>query len=143
MKAASLPWADPRAEHRGALMASVDRCHVVTCGLFVLVAGAACAHPAAAASPERSAERAAPRPTDTASARSPGKLEPRVSSASRARRLSLVFGGDVMLGRYVGGEFRLHGGERPLEALTPTLRRADLAVINLETPLLDVDPPWS
>src|SRR5579885_2618398 len=59
----------------------------------------------------------------------------------RPRRTRLVFGGDVMLGRYVG---RLAAERRdpswPLRDLSDFLRSADAAFVNLESPFSDRDP---
>jgi poly-gamma-glutamate capsule biosynthesis protein CapA/YwtB (metallophosphatase superfamily) len=57
------------------------------------------------------------------------------------KRARLVFGGDVMLGRYVG---RLAAERRdpswPLRDLSEFLRSADAAFVNLESPFSDRDP---
>lgn len=50
------------------------------------------------------------------------------------RVIRLVFGGDVMMGRRVGES--ILAGRDPLSGLTSVLGRADLAVVNLECPLL-------
>ncbi len=59
----------------------------------------------------------------------------------RSKRARLVFGGDVMLGRYVG---RLAAERRdpswPLRDLSEFLRSADAAFVNLESPFSDRDP---
>nr|WP_281376965.1 CapA family protein [Deinobacterium chartae] len=47
--------------------------------------------------------------------------------------LTLVLGGDLMLGRE--GQLSAPGGPRALSALAPALQRADLALANLESPI--------
>ena len=50
----------------------------------------------------------------------------------------LLFGGDVMLSRFVGKIARDHHDPAwPLRALAPALRQADLAFVNLEAPFSD------
>lgn len=50
---------------------------------------------------------------------------------------SLVFGGDVALGRVVAGEVRAIGGADPLAGVAGWLGAADLAIVNLEGALFD------
>lgn len=50
--------------------------------------------------------------------------------------LVVVVGGDVMAGRWVGDRWVDRSGPRPLHAVAHWLAGADLAVANLETPLL-------
>ncbi len=64
----------------------------------------------------------------------------RVPTEAGAARLRVVAGGDVMFGRYVFRTLVPSGGDRPFEQLAPVTRAADLALVNLETPLSDVDP---
>lgn len=51
--------------------------------------------------------------------------------------VSLVFGGDVALGRVVAGEVRAIGGTDPLAGVAGKLGAADLAIVNLEGALFD------
>lgn len=55
--------------------------------------------------------------------------------------VSLVFGGDVALGRVVAGEVAPIGGGAPLAGVAPLLAGADLAIVNLECALFDGIPP--
>jgi len=50
-----------------------------------------------------------------------------------ADTITLIFGGDVMLARNVGKTIRQYGVNYPFEGIADILRRADLAVVNLET----------
>ncbi|HEX8599500.1 MAG TPA: CapA family protein [Chloroflexia bacterium] len=50
--------------------------------------------------------------------------------------VSLVFVGDIMLGRYVGSTVAARGYDTPFETVRPLLQSADLAVGNLEGPLV-------
>jgi poly-gamma-glutamate synthesis protein (capsule biosynthesis protein) len=56
--------------------------------------------------------------------------------------LRLMFGGDVMLGRHVRDVMLRDGIHAPLEAVTPLLRAADLAIVNLECALTDSTAHW-
>jgi poly-gamma-glutamate capsule biosynthesis protein CapA/YwtB (metallophosphatase superfamily) len=53
---------------------------------------------------------------------------------------TLVLGGDVMVGRYMGKRLREHGGGDPFVDIAPLLQRGDLTVVNLESPVSDADP---
>jgi poly-gamma-glutamate capsule biosynthesis protein CapA/YwtB (metallophosphatase superfamily) len=56
----------------------------------------------------------------------------------RPAETRLLFGGDVMLSRYVGRLARDHRDPAwPLRDLAPVLRKADLAFVNLESPFSD------
>jgi poly-gamma-glutamate capsule biosynthesis protein CapA/YwtB (metallophosphatase superfamily) len=56
----------------------------------------------------------------------------------RSAETRLLFGGDVMLSRYVGRLARDHHDPAwPLRDLAPVLRKADLAFVNLESPFSD------
>ncbi|HYP39097.1 MAG TPA: CapA family protein [Chloroflexia bacterium] len=48
----------------------------------------------------------------------------------------LIFVGDLMLGRYVGTSVRNYGYDAPFAKITPLLSSADLAIGNLEGPLV-------
>ena len=56
--------------------------------------------------------------------------------------LRLVFGGDVMLGRHVRDVMLRDGIHAPLEAVSPLLRAADVAIVNLECALTDSTGRW-
>lgn len=49
--------------------------------------------------------------------------------------LTLVFGGDVMLGRTVQTNIETYGGEWPFSQVASTLKSADITVVNLESPI--------
>jgi poly-gamma-glutamate capsule biosynthesis protein CapA/YwtB (metallophosphatase superfamily) len=54
------------------------------------------------------------------------------------KRTRLIFGGDVMLSRYVGRLSRTRRDPAsPLRELAPFLRSADIALVNLESPFSD------
>jgi len=53
---------------------------------------------------------------------------------------TLVLGGDVMVGRYMGKRLREHGAGDPFVDIAPLLQRGDLTVVNLESPVSDADP---
>lgn len=58
---------------------------------------------------------------------------------ARAATQTLIFGGDVMLGRFVREQVDLRGKHNPawlLQNVAPVFRSADLAFINLESPFL-------
>ncbi len=69
--------------------------------------------------------------------------------ADHARRseppLTLAFAGDVMFGRFVPDGFRAIEAERrdPFATIAPRLAAADLAIVNLETPVMEAPPPES
>ncbi len=60
-----------------------------------------------------------------------------VPAAAAPPELRLTFGGDVMFGREGSGTLRESGGPDPFAELRPVLAAADLALVNLETPLCD------
>ncbi len=62
----------------------------------------------------------------------------REDAPQRPSETRLLFGGDVMLSRYVGRIAReRHDPASPLRDLAPVLRQADLAFVNLEAPFSD------
>ena len=64
-----------------------------------------------------------------------GRAKPEILRLHQpAHPVRLIFGGDVMLGRKVGAQIRQ--GHNPMAALVPTLKGADLAMVNLECPIL-------
>jgi poly-gamma-glutamate synthesis protein (capsule biosynthesis protein) len=54
----------------------------------------------------------------------------------------LMFGGDVMLGRLAGEAMLREGVDYPLGAVSPLLRRADLAIANLECAICEPGERW-
>ena len=61
------------------------------------------------------------------------RAEPGVPAAPEAR---LIFVGDIMVGRYVGEAMDRHGYDAPFAEVRDALSAADLAVGNLENPLV-------
>ena len=59
---------------------------------------------------------------------------------SSSDSLSIVMGGDVMVGRYMGKKLREHGGGDPFADIATLLQRGDLTMVNLESPVSDNDP---
>lgn len=57
--------------------------------------------------------------------------------------VSLMLGGDVMLGRYVGQRIASEGPDYPLGEITTLLRSADLAIVNLECAITASVQRWS
>ena len=57
------------------------------------------------------------------------------ASASPRPEVTLVAAGDVMLGRTIGEGIARHGPEWPLAPVAGVLRSADIAFVNLESPL--------
>jgi poly-gamma-glutamate capsule biosynthesis protein CapA/YwtB (metallophosphatase superfamily) len=65
----------------------------------------------------------------------PPEISPRPKPPKKTR---ILFGGDVMLSRYVGQLARAHHDPAlPLRDLAPVLRSADIAFVNLEAPFSD------
>lgn len=58
------------------------------------------------------------------------------NSAASLDEVSMVFVGDLMLGRYVGSTLAARGYDTAFESVRPLLESADLAVGNLEGPLV-------
>jgi poly-gamma-glutamate synthesis protein (capsule biosynthesis protein) len=56
--------------------------------------------------------------------------------------LTLMLGGDAMLGRLVKDAIFRHGPRYPLGAIAPLLRQADLAVVNLECAITGSTSQW-
>src|SRR5690606_12711614 len=50
--------------------------------------------------------------------------------------ITLLFGGDIMLGRHVEVNMKRYGASWPLAKLADTMARADYTVANLESPFL-------
>jgi poly-gamma-glutamate capsule biosynthesis protein CapA/YwtB (metallophosphatase superfamily) len=69
--------------------------------------------------------------------RNPPDLGPR-ESVPRSRDTHIIFGGDVMLSRFVGKMAReRHDPSSPMRDLAPLLSAADIAFVNLEAPFSD------
>ncbi|MCC2631505.1 MAG: Capsule synthesis protein CapA [Patescibacteria group bacterium] len=51
--------------------------------------------------------------------------------------LTLTFGGDVMLGRFVEKNMKSRGASWPMAQVAETLKKSDLAIVNLESPFLE------
>ena len=65
-------------------------------------------------------------------------LSPLPAGGAPARpTIRVAAGGDVVFGRIVDGALRRVGGDDPFAAAAATFSRADLAFVNLETPLCD------
>lgn len=60
-----------------------------------------------------------------------------------AAPLSVMFGGDAMLGRTVSDYIERHGPDYPLGRIAPLLRQADLAIVNLECAITACTRQWS
>lgn len=56
--------------------------------------------------------------------------------------LRVMFGGDAMLGRIVREKIERFGPDYPLGAITPLLRQADLAIVNLECAITACTRQW-
>jgi poly-gamma-glutamate capsule biosynthesis protein CapA/YwtB (metallophosphatase superfamily) len=56
-------------------------------------------------------------------------------AAARPARLTLAATGDIMFGRYVGGDLRPHGYRRPFRHVQALWARCDVVIGNLETPI--------
>ena len=70
--------------------------------------------------------------------------EPAPAAADRSEAIELTFAGDVMFGRFVPGGFRPIRAERqdPFKRVAP-LMKSDLAMVNLETPVMRKPPKES
>jgi len=64
----------------------------------------------------------------------------RRGAAEGPPEIVIVAGGDVIFGRYIRGELRRVGGDAPFEHIAERMRAADLAFVNLETPITDHEP---
>ena len=64
----------------------------------------------------------------------------RAKAEDRPATLTVLVGGDVMVGRYKRDKLRLHGGPDPFEEIGPLLEQADVTLLNLETPIADHHP---
>ncbi len=62
-------------------------------------------------------------------------------TAARQQRATIIFGGDIMLGRYVEQVASSRYPAYPFAPISPTLRAADYVVANLESPLTNVVSP--
>lgn len=59
----------------------------------------------------------------------------RNQSGERSPGVTVTLGGDVLLGRGVAKRAKRSGWKRLLHGIAPTLRKADLTIVNLESPL--------
>ncbi|MCZ7661628.1 MAG: CapA family protein [Thermoleophilia bacterium] len=76
--------------------------------------------------------------TPTTRAASPGAASTSATSTTiRRRSLTVVAGGDVIGDRKVGDYIDAHGGEAVLDGVAPLFADADVAFVNLESPLSD------
>lgn len=65
------------------------------------------------------------------------------TGADRSAPLRIMLGGDVMLGRGVAQHILWHGPEYPLGPVSPLLRAADLALVNLECTFTASSRRWT
>ena len=80
-----------------------------------------------------------------ASSRPPssGGAAPATSSTHvAAPAVSIVSGGDTIGDRGVGAYIAAHGADAVFADIAPTLRAADAAWVNLESPLTDLSAPY-
>ena len=97
------------------------------------------------ASPGSSAAAPTTRPAAVASSRPPssGGAAPATSSTHvAAPAVSIVSGGDTIGDRGVGAYIAAHGADAVFAGIAPTLRAADAAWVNLESPLTDLSAPY-
>src|SRR5436190_16221822 len=68
-----------------------------------------------------------------------------VDTRDEPATLTLAFGGDVMFGRFIEGGFSPIEAEKhpPFEGVAGLLQAADMAMVNLETPVMAEPPPTS
>jgi len=69
-----------------------------------------------------------PNPTFTTSQTTP-------QSFSTSKAIKLIFAGDLSFDRYIRQMIQEHGFDHPLKDLKPLLLTADLAIVNLESPI--------
>lgn len=63
--------------------------------------------------------------------------------ATNDATVSLMLGGDVMLGRLVAQQIRQHGPGYPLGGVAALMRQADLTIVNLECAMTSASTHWS
>ncbi len=97
-------------------------------GLGALCAAVVSPRPTA---PKTVGETASPTPSATVAAPQSTAAATPVSSAS----VRLIFGGAVMLGRWVEKRMDAHGADWPFKYVAPALQAADIAIVNLESPV--------
>ncbi len=119
----------------------MTRLAIACSAIFALLSLGSCASQRTAPAEDRSAATA-PLPSlpNAATPLSDVPAAPATALRAPPRALSLIFGGDVMFGRYFAADLRQTGGPAPFQGIEPLLTEADLAIVNLETPLSDVDP---
>jgi poly-gamma-glutamate capsule biosynthesis protein CapA/YwtB (metallophosphatase superfamily) len=66
-----------------------------------------------------------------------GSGEPAAAAPHRAAEVVILLGGDVNLGRHVGQRLLADPGYRPFRGVQALIDRADLVIVNLESPLTD------
>src|ERR1700732_4690478 len=72
----------------------------------------------------------------------PFQFPQRPEIVPRSKQTRIVFGGDVMLSRFVGRLARARNDPAsPMRALAPVLAAADIAFVNLEAPFSDRGRP--
>lgn len=110
------------------------------------VAAAGCATGAVSDAPERSSAAGGGGAPAVAAGRRSAALEAGGERRERAApeegpaRLRVVAGGDIIFGRYLQSGLRFAGGPDPFQHLRPWFQAADVAFLNLETPITDVEP---
>lgn len=57
--------------------------------------------------------------------------------------ITLLFGGDLMLGRLVNDAIKEHGVDYPLADIAPKFKSANISIINLECAITSSDKHWS
>jgi poly-gamma-glutamate capsule biosynthesis protein CapA/YwtB (metallophosphatase superfamily) len=65
---------------------------------------------------------------------------PTATATPSPQQITLMFGGDIMLGRRVETNVKANGVSWPLAKIGPTLKSADIAVANLESPFREDYP---
>jgi poly-gamma-glutamate synthesis protein (capsule biosynthesis protein) len=105
--------------------------------LALALLASACGGGAGAPSPGTQAATAGNTATPGPAAESPAGSP----SPAPEAEATLLAAGDVMLGRSIGDGIREHGPAWPFERVADVLRAADVAFVNLESPLTDGGQP--
>ncbi|KKM02440.1 hypothetical protein LCGC14_1784390, partial [marine sediment metagenome] len=71
-----------------------------------------------------------------------GKINFKYVYASELKSITMVFTGDVMLGRLVNQTIRIKGFEYPWGDTLPIMKDANLSLINLECVIAKDGKPW-
>jgi poly-gamma-glutamate capsule biosynthesis protein CapA/YwtB (metallophosphatase superfamily) len=66
-----------------------------------------------------------------------------MDEAVKGATVSLMLGGDVMLGRSVGQHIRLYGPHYPLGGIADLMHQADVVIVNLECAITSSSQQWS